>query len=439
VILPGLYRGLTTAATPLVVLYLKSRRRRGKEDAERFAERLGIPGRARPKGPLVWVHAASIGEATSVLALIERMLEERPGLEILITTGTVAAARLLEPRLPSGARHQFVPADMPGAVARFLDHWRPDLALLVESELWPNLVLMTRQRRIPMLLLNGRLSERSYAHWRSWRGLAHPMLKSLALCLAQDNIQAERFRELGAPKVASVGDLKSAADAAVLCELRSQVGERPCWLAASTHEGEEDIALAVHRRIARDHPGLLTILTPRHPVRGDDIATLAAAQGLRVARRSQADPIAADTDIYLADTFGELGVFYSLAGIAFVGGSLIDKGGHNPFEAARLDCAVLMGPYTANCSAMAEALTSAGGAEIVSDADSLGQAVVRLLDDKKLRGKRATCAAQVAADGRGTLDAVLDRIAPWLDPLAPILTSRQVSRTAPTASADARA
>ena len=437
-ILPALYRGVTAAATPLVIAYLKARRRNGKEDVQRFAERLGVAGRERPKGPLVWVHAASIGEAVSVLALIERMLDERPGLKILITTGTVTAAQLLEPQLPPGARHQFVPADLPGAVARFLDHWRPDLALWVESELWPNLVLMTRKRTIPMVLLNARLSARSHARWRIWGALSRPMMASFALCLAQDPTQGERFRELGAQQVASVGDLKSAAktlpiDDAALAALRRQIGERPVWLAASTHEGEEAIAMTVHRRIAGSHKGLLTIIAPRHPVRGDAIAALIKAQGLRVARRSLGETIAADTDIYLADTFGELGVFYSHAGIAFVGGSLVDKGGHNPFEAARLDCAVLMGPHTANCAAMAEALTSADAAEIIADADALAAAVTRLLDDPKLRGKRAGYAARVAADGLGTLDAVLEQIAPWLDLLAP----RTVSKEAPKVGVDA--
>lgn len=435
-ILPELYRGLTAAAAPLVVIYLNARRRRGKEDDARFPERLGIAGMRRPDGPLVWVHAASIGEATSVLALIERMLEERPGLQILLTTGTVAAARLLEPRLPAGARHQFVPADLPAAVARFLDHWRPDLALWVESELWPNLVLMTRRRDIPMLLLNARLSARSHARWRTWAGLARPMLASFSLCLAQDNLQGARFRELGATRVASVGDLKSAAktlpaDAAVLGELRERIRGRPLWLAASTHPGEDEIAMAAHRRLAADRPGLLTIIAPRHPVRGDDIAALADARRLRLARRSRGEPIGEDTEIYLADTFGELGLFYSLADIAFVGGSLVDKGGHNPFEAARLRCAVLLGPHTANCAAMAEALSEAGAAEIVVDADALAAAVSRLLDDEALRGKRAKRAARVAADGLGTLDAVLEQLAPWLDPLA--------ARPAAGAPADAHA
>jgi 3-deoxy-D-manno-octulosonic-acid transferase len=249
------------------------------------------------------------------------------------------------------------------------------------------------------------------------------MLSSFALCLAQDEAQGERFRELGALEVASVGDLKSAAktlptDTETLAALLCEIGTRPRWLAASTHEGEEDIAMTVHRRLAEAHPGLVTIIAPRHPVRGKEIASLAATRGLRVARRSKGEPIAADTDIYLADTFGELGIFYRLAGIAFVGGSLIDKGGHNPFEAARLDCAVLLGPHTANCSAMAEALTTVGAAEIVADTDGLAAAVARLLDDAALRSARAKGGARVAADGLGTLDAVLHRLAPWLDPLA---------------------
>src|SRR5579862_62546 len=284
---------------------------------------------------------------------------------------------------------------------------------------------MTHERSIPMLLLNARLSAKSHANWSRWSGLARPMLGSFALCLAQDEAQGDRFRELGAPEVASVGDLKSDAktlptDNAALDALRCVIGDRPRWLAACTHEGEEEIAMAVHLRLAAVHPGLLTIIAPRHPARGDEIAALAAARGLTVARRSFGEPIGPATSIYLADTFGELGVLYSLAGIAFVGGSLIDKGGHNPFEAARLECAVLLGPYTANCLAMVEALTSAGAAETVADAEALAAAVEHLLDDAKLRRKRAIGAVRVAANGLGTLDAVLDRLAPWLDPIAPI-------------------
>jgi 3-deoxy-D-manno-octulosonic-acid transferase len=421
--LPALYRAATTLATPLVLAALVWRRRQGKEDPVRFGERLGFPGLARPQAPLVWIHAASVGEATSVLALIQRILQDRPGLEILLTTGTVASAQLIEPRLPGGVRHQFVPVDVPGAVERFLGHWRPDLAIWVESELWPNLVLATHRRRIPMALVNARLSARSHARWLAMPGLARRMLGGFALCLAQDEVQARRFRQLGA-NAESVGDLKSAAeelpaDPAALAELRRAIGARPLWLAASTHAGEEDAAVAAHNLIAAAHPGLLTILAPRHPVRGETIAAALRRDGLTVARRSLGEAIGPDTDIYLVDTLGELGLFYRLAGIAFIGGSLVDRGGHNPFEAARLDCAILHGPFMGNCVAMAAALAVAGGAELVGDGATLGAAVSLLLAEPATRASRAQAAAQAAAASLGTLDTVATRLDPLLDRLTP--------------------
>src|SRR5205814_10401645 len=266
---------------------------------------------------------------------------------------------------------------------------------------------------------------RSVTRWRALPGLIRPMLQAFALCLAQDEIQAERLSRLAARAVASVGDLKTAAeplaaDPAALDKLRHQMGARPVWLAASTHPGEEEIAAAAHRSIVRSHPGLLTIIAPRHPVRGEAITKVLGARRLRVARRARSEPITRETDVYLADTLGELGLFFRLSGIALIGGSLAGKGGHNPFEAARLDCAILHGPDMANCAAMADALATAGAAETVRDADGLAEAVGRLLADPRLRAARAAAAARVAEAGTGTLDAVLDRLAPWLDPLAPL-------------------
>lgn len=419
-----IYRGATRALTPVVLLYLSQRCRRGKEDPLRLAERRGIAGRPRPLGPLVWLHAASVGEAMTVLGLIEAMLDTRPGLEILLTTGTLASARLLGERLPPRARHQFAPVDLPGAVDRFLDHWRPDLALWVESELWPNLVLTTRARGVPMALLNGRLSARSYAGWRRWPGLIGPMLAGFAPCLGQDARQAERLNRLGAHGAASVGDLKAGAaplpvDEAALAALNRAIGLRPRWLAASTHEGEEAIAAEAHRVLATRHAGLLTLIAPRHPGRSPALVAMLEARGLRVARRTLGALPGADTDIYLADTMGELGLFYRLSGIALIGGSLVAKGGHNPFEAARLDCAVLLGPDVGNCAAMAAALIEAGAAETVADAAALAEAVSRLIAKPPLRAERAAAGAQVAASGLGVVEAVLDRLAPLLDRLAP--------------------
>jgi 3-deoxy-D-manno-octulosonic-acid transferase len=422
--LPFVYRALTSPLPPLALLYLRRRQRRGKEDGSRLRERRGLAGVPRPAGPLLWIHAASVGEATAMLQLIERLLATRPGLEILVTTGTVASAQLLEARLPRRARHQFVPVDLPGWVGRFLDHWRPDIALWVESELWPNLVLATSARGTAMMLVNARMSARSYRRWRRWPGLIGPVLGAFAQCLAQDPEQAARLSRLGAREVVAIGDLKAAGaplpvDQVQLRRLRGAIGLRPLWLAASTHDGEEAVAAAVHSRLADRHPGLLTIIAPRHPKRGDAIEQRLVAEGWRVARRGRGEPIDPDTDIYLADTMGELGLFYSLAGIAFVGGSLLPKGGHNPFEAARLGCAVLHGPDMSNCTGMAAALAAVGASESVTGPGELARAVSVLLADHRLRAARGAAGVTAAAAGEGVLDAVLARLGPWLDRLVP--------------------
>ncbi len=420
----SLYQAGTTALGPLVALYLSRRMAHGKEDRERFPERQGFASRARPPGPLIWVHAASNGEAVSMLALIDRLLVERPALSVLVTTGTVTSARLLAHRLPADrAWHQYVPVDRPAYVRRFLDHWRPDLALWVESELWPNLVAETDRYRIPLLLLNGRMSARSFQGWQRVPGLIGALLACFELCLAQDETQADRFRRLGAAAAESVGDLKTAAaplpcDEGELARIAARAADRPLWLAASTHQGEEEAAADAHRALMRERPGLLTIIAPRHPVRADEITAMLQKRGLTVARRGEGQPLDSNTDIYLADTLGELGLFYRLAGIAFVGGSLTPMGGHNPLEAALLDCAILHGPDMSNCAAMAQSLDHAGATITIRNAEELAAALRRLLNDPVERAARAAAAAGVAANNRAVLDAVLRRIAPWLDRLA---------------------
>jgi 3-deoxy-D-manno-octulosonic-acid transferase len=419
-----LYQAGTTALGPVVALYLARRMAHGKEDRERFPERQGFASRARPAGRLIWVHAASNGEAVSMLSLIDRLLVERPALSVLVTTGTVTSARLLAHRLPADrAWHQYVPVDRPAYVKRFLDHWRPDLALWVESELWPNLVSQADRTGVPLLLLNGRMSARSFRGWQRVPGMIAPLLACFELCLAQDEVQAERFRRLGAAAAATVGDLKTAAaplpfDEGELDRIAASAVGRPLWLAASTHQGEEEAAAWAHRALAPGRPGLLTIIAPRHPARADEIAAMLARQGLKVARRARGETLTAATDIYLADTLGELGLFYRLAGIAFIGGSLTPMGGHNPLEAALLDCAILHGPDMSNCAAMAQSLAAAGAAVTVRDVDELTAAVGRLLGDAVERAARAAAAAGIAADNRAVLDAVLQRIAPWLDRLS---------------------
>ena len=280
----GLYRGLTTAGLPLIQLLLRRRAARGKEDPSRIDERRGVASLQRPDGPLLWLHAASLGEAQSVLVLIDRMVRERPTLNVLMTTGTVTSAKLMEERLPKRALHQFVPVDRPAWVRRFLDYWRPDLAVWVESELWPNLLLETAARGTPMVLLNARISAGSHTGWKRARGLAQRLLSSFSLVLAQDETIAGRLRDLGAANVTVSGNLKTAAaplpaTAAELLALQDAIGARPVWLAASTHDGEEAIAGAVHAAIAQNRPGLLTIIAPRHPQRAAEIAAHLKREG----------------------------------------------------------------------------------------------------------------------------------------------------------------
>jgi len=410
----ALYRAGTELLGPAIELWLKRRLARGKEDPARLPERLGRPGRARPPGRLIWLHAASVGEAMSVLPLIDRLLAARADASVLLTTGTVTSARLMAARLPARAFHQFVPVDRPSAVRRFLDHWRPDLALFVESELWPNLVGETAKRGRPMALVNARLSERSFRRWRRFGWLVRPLLGAFRLTLAQSEADAERLGALGAPEVRCLGNLKSAglplgADEAALAELRLAVGARPRWLAASTHPGEEAIAADVHRRLAGRFPGLLTAIAPRHPERGPE---LARTLGLAVGRRAAGEPPGADA--YLADTLGEMGLLFRLCPVVFVGGSLVPHGGQNPLEPARLGCAVLFGPHMRNF-AEAEARLLAAGAERVADGAALAEAVGRLLADPGETARRgAALAADTASDG-AVADAFARALLPLLD------------------------
>ncbi|OFX07331.1 MAG: 3-deoxy-D-manno-octulosonic acid transferase, partial [Alphaproteobacteria bacterium RIFOXYD12_FULL_60_8] len=339
----GLYRFATGALGPLIRLYLERRKALGKEDPLRFEERLGHPSRPRPPGALIWVHAASVGESLSVLPLVERVCVERPAVNVLVTTGTLTSARLMAERLPQRAFHQYVPVDRAAYVRSFLDHWKPDLALWVESEFWPNLLTATAARGIPLVLVNGRISDRSFLGWKKYPGLILTLLQSFTLALGQTEVDRDRLRDLGAKNPECLGNLKFAApplpvDPATLDELRLNVMGRPLWLAASTHPGEEALAGRVGRALGEN---VLTVMVPRHPQRGEAIAADLRAQGHVVARRSIGDPLTLTTTVYLADTLGELGLFYRLCPVVFMGKSLLTLGGQNPFEPVRLGRGVL--------------------------------------------------------------------------------------------------
>jgi 3-deoxy-D-manno-octulosonic-acid transferase len=399
---------LTTFGAPLIDLYLDRRLKRGKEDPARFPERKGIPSKARPEGRLVWLHAASVGEAVSTLPVVEA-LQARNGLTVLVTTGTVTSAALMQERLPDGAIHQFVPADRPSWVRRFLDHWRPGLALWVESEFWPNLLAETARRKIPLVLLNGRVSPRSYRRWQKMPAFIGEILSGFALCLGQTEADAQRLADLGAARTACYGNLKFAApvlpaDPDRLAALLTELGDRPRWLAASTHAGEEALAARVHKALAI--PDLVTIIVPRHPNRGVDIAT-----ELEANLRSRGEPV---RDVYVADTLGELGLFYRAAPLVLMGKSLIGQGGQNPLEPARLGASVLFGPHMGNFAEISARMTEAGAASMVADEGDLVAALAERLADPARVAAEGERARSFASREDGVLAAVLGAIEPLL-------------------------
>jgi 3-deoxy-D-manno-octulosonic-acid transferase len=417
------YRAVTRLATPLVPLLLAWRVRQGKEEKERQAERFGEASLPRPSGFLAWFHAASVGEANAALPLIEAISAEHPGVNVLLTTGTITSARLARARLPKGALHQYVPLDHQAYVQRFHSHWRPDLALFVESEIWPNLVLETKARGVPLVLINGRMSFRSFRRWRGRPGLSRPLFSAFNLVLAQNEKLAERFAALGAPRALDVGNLKADApppplDLSAHRQLSAAFAGRTVWLAASTHTGEDDLVALAHLAMKQKRPDLLTVIVPRHPERGTDIAQLLESEGMRVALRSEGKLPGADTDIYVADTIGELGLFYNLVPVAFVGGSLVPHGGQNPVEAIKLGAAVLTGPHWRNFADAYEDLIASGGCTQVSDADSLGTAALRLLEDAQARANMMSRAEAAIERMGGALPRTIAELEAFLPPKA---------------------
>jgi 3-deoxy-D-manno-octulosonic-acid transferase len=408
--------------------YLRRRAKRGKEVAARLGERRG-EGASRPPGRLLWLHAASVGETLSLLPLLDALAARAPDLSVLVTTGTATSAAILAQRLPPAlaarVQHRFAPLDVPRWVERFLSGWRPDAGALVESELWPNLVRAARRRGVPLALVNARLSERSARRWRRWApGLARELLSGLSPVLAQTPADAARLGELGARLALCLGNLKDAAaplpaDPAELARLRAAAAGRPVFLAASTHPGEEAIALDAHRRMAARLPGLLTVVAPRHPHRGPAVAAEAEARGSAVARRAAGETPGPGTAVYVADTLGELGLFYRLAGACLVGGSLVPRGGQNPLEPARLGCPILLGPHTANFAEPAARLLAAGGALRVEGNDpaaALAALAEGVLSDADRARGMAEAAAATAAAAEGLPGQMADALLRLLPP-----------------------
>lgn len=412
------YRAVTALVEPAGRTFLGWRLKRGKEDAVRIGERLGRPGRLRPPGRLVWLHGASVGEGVSLLPLIDALVEH--GCHVLVTTGTVNSARVLMGRLPAGVTHQFVPLDLPGAVRRFLGFWRPDLAVLAESELWPNLVHGLDRAGVPLVLVNARLSARSARRWSRAPGFIGAMLGRTALCLCQTAEDAERFTALGAARVETAGHLKfdvppPVADPAAASEFAARMGGRPVWVAASTHADEEAALIEAHGLLRRDLDDVLTILVPRQPERGAALREEARRRGIPAALRSRHEVLQRGTALYIADTLGELGLFYRVSDAVFVGKSLTPPGGgQNPIEPAKLGCAVLHGPYTGNFAEIYADLDAAGGAVAVDDATELAETLTVLLSDTARLRLVARAAAEVVERRAGATGRVMAALEPFL-------------------------
>lgn len=411
------YRKLSSAMVPLAPALIKRRLKLGKEDPARVNERRGVSADVRPAGPLVWIHGASVGEVLAAAALIERL--RALNLRILLTSGTVTSAAIAAKRFPPDVIHQYVPYDSPRYVTRFLDHWHPSLALFIESDLWPNLILASAARRLPMVLINGRMSHRSFPRWRRASKTISALLGRFDVCLAQSKLDADRFSALGSRNVVTTGNLKldvpaPPADPAKLERLMAVTRGRPIVVAASTHPGEEELLVQAHRALVGFFPSLLTVIVPRHPDRGEAIARMVAASGLHVALRSREELPIATTDIYIADTMGELGLFYRLAPIVFMGGSLVEHGGQNPIEAVKLGASIVHGPHLFNFTDVYDALDRAGGARRADTQEALVKQLGQLLADPKAREASLAASEYVVQQLGGALDRTLAALEPYL-------------------------
>lgn len=413
------YRAGTRALGLAAPLLLTVRGRQGKEDPDRRGERYGRTDVPRPEGPLIWIHAASVGETNAVLPVIERLLAEREDLSVLLTTGTVTSAAMAKRRLPPRALHQYIVLDVPEYVRAFLDHWTPDVAVFAESEIWPNLIIEAARRGIPLALVNARMSTRSAQRWKWLRSFSLPLFSRFDLVLAQNEFLARTLKRLGARHVLAIGNLKIDApppvvDAVELDRLRQALDGRPIMVAASTHDPEEEVVADAHRMIAERLPRFCTIIAPRHPARGKTVAAMLRSRGLKVAMRSAGERPEAGTDVYVVDTIGELGTLYALTDVAFVGGSLITHGGQNPIEAIGHGAVVLTGPHWTNFRDVYRALIRHKGAREVASAEALASAVEEILTQEGALARMRDGAKAALASLSGALDRTVTELAALL-------------------------
>jgi 3-deoxy-D-manno-octulosonic-acid transferase len=413
----AVYRGAARAFHAFAPKLLQTRVAKGKEDPARFTERLGQTTQARPDKPVVWFHGVSVGESLSAIPVLQRLLAERPDLSLLITTATTTSAEILSRRLPPGVSHQYAPIDTPQAVEAFLDHWQPRLAVFIESDIWPNLLQALTYRRVPHALLSARITEKTFRGWQTFRRSMQSLLKGYALVMAQDDASEQRLRAMQVTPAAQA-NLKTlgaslSVDAPELSAFRDSIAGRRVIFAASTHYGEDNIvAKALEMRV---RSGDLLILAPRHPIKAGEIRLDLEALGFRVAQRSRGEQVAAEIQIYLADTLGELGLFFSLADLVIMGGSFLTGiGGHNPLEAARLSRSVITGDDIGNWEGIFDTLLTAGGAWRVRGPEELAFLSTELLRAPEAITEANARAFEISQAEAGTLDRVWDALLPLL-------------------------
>lgn len=382
---------LNTIGAPVLKHILNRRLTAGKEDPERVPERMGIPAHSRPHGKLIWLHAASVGESQSALILIEALLKTNKTTSIMVTSGTKTSAELMKKRLPKRAFHQFYPLDHPKWTRQFLEHWKPDMVLWMESELWPNMLAEIKKRHIPAILVNARMSRRSLNRWRLLRSTASAILSTFNAILCQTEDDKTAYEKLGAQNVHVTDNLKYSASPLPcnddeLLRLKTTIGNRRIWLYASTHAGEEHLACALHKKIKVECPDLLTIIVPRHPERRHEIMKVCYKEAVNAMLRGENQNLPKDeTDIYIADTLGELGLFYTLSPLAVIGRSFSDDGGggHNPIESALLGCATLHGPHIQNLQKIYDEMNKAGAARELKNVQDFENTLRNLLKDRE--------------------------------------------------------
>ncbi|AEI94493.1 3-deoxy-D-manno-octulosonic acid transferase [Roseobacter litoralis] len=386
-----LYVGATAVLVPFFAWIETRKLRAAGVPIVRAHEKLGHATAMREgSGPLIWFHAASVGESMSVLSLIAEMGRQMPRANFLITSGTATSAKMVANHLPPRTVHQFAPLDAPGPLRRFIRHWRPDCVVFVESELWPQMLRLTRDSGAKMILVNARLSETSQKAWKRRPKTAAFVLGTFDLILTQNDEMAQAMVDMHAPadRVARGINLKSLAaplqqNPETLAKIRTSLKGRRVWVAASTHKGEEEIVLRAHARLLLDNPDLLLLLAPRHTERSKDVAQLIEDQGLSARIRSKGE-LPGNRDVYLADTLGELGNWYALSNAIFLGGSLKPIGGHNPFEVTLSGSGVISGPEVFNFSETYAEMTQAGVVRFVNDDAELAEAVDKMLNDTAL-------------------------------------------------------